>query len=116
MSKTAINSFCKQFVAVLKGDNTEVQAEKAWRACESGLKVSIAAMEGDSIKLEDDVASAIERLDQARVNKGEIPSNRDIYVSNLIDAKNSLNKAEKVLKAHNETLSFLKNEYETLKS
>ena len=58
MSK--MNSFVKQFVAAVKGDDVEVQAQKAWRSAESALKVQIAAREGDTISLEDAVNQAKE--------------------------------------------------------
>ena len=113
---TKLNSFMTQFAAAIKGDNVEVQAAKTWRQAESGLKVTIAALEGDVIKLEDNVTNAQENLDGARINNGKSITNREYYIDGLVSAKNVLNAAEKELKAHNAKLDFLKGEYEALKA
>lgn len=115
MSKTVVNSFVTQFVAAIKGDNVEATAEKAWRSAESALKVQLSSLEGDSIKLEDAVESAKEKLAACRINKGVVIENRDVYVSNLIEAKNYLVKQEKALSTHIETLKFLQDEYDALR-
>ena len=113
---TKMNSFVKQFVAAIKGDDAEVQGQKAWRSAESALKVQIASLDGDTIKLEDDVENAKEELAHARINNGNIISNRDWYVRDLVAAKNELTLAEKALKDHNIKLDFLKSEYDSLKA
>jgi len=112
MSK--MNSFVKQFVAAVKGDDVEVQAQKAWRSAESALKVQIASREGDTIAREDRVTEAKEALDQARINRGKTITNREYYISSLISAKNNLTDAEEALEGHMAELNFLKEEYETL--
>lgn len=112
MSK--LNSFCKEFVAIIKGDDAEVRAQKAWRQCESGLKVQIAALKGDVIAKEDKVENAKEALGLARVNNGQLISDRETYVANLIDAKNRLTKAEKELEQHNAQIAFLEEQYKQL--
>ena len=112
MSK--MNSFVKQFVAAVKGDDVEVQAQKAWRSAESALKVQIAAREGDTISLEDNVNLAKENLAQARINFGETISDRETYIDTLIEAKNELTEAEEELSLHMEELNFLKEEYKAL--
>lgn len=112
MSK--MNSFVKQFVAAVKGDDVEVQAQKAWRSAESALKVQIAAREGDTTGLEDAVDYAKEALDAARINHGNKITDREDYISNLIDAKNALTEAEQELNFHMEELNFLKEEYKAL--
>jgi hypothetical protein len=112
MSK--MNSFVKQFVAAVKGDDVEVQAQKAWRSAESALKVQIAAREGDTISLEDTVNIAKEELVKARINYGQPITNREEYIDTLIDAKNDLTEAEQELNFHMEELNFLKEEYKAL--
>ena len=42
-----LNSFAKQFVAIIKGDDAEAKAAKVWRQAESAFKVQIAALGGD---------------------------------------------------------------------
>ena len=112
MTKT--NSFVRQFIAAVKGDDVEVQGQKAWRSAESALKVQIAALEGDTIELEDNVDKATEALDAARINGGKVITERDSYIENLFDAKEELVEAEDSLKAHLEELAFLKEEYAKL--
>ena len=113
---TTMNSFVKQFVAAVKGDDVEAQAMKAWRSAESALKVQIASLDGDVIKLEDDVTNAQEKLAQARINNGRTITDRESYISTLTQAKNKLIIAEKALNDHNKNLDFLKGEYEALRS
>lgn len=111
---TKLNSFATQFVAAIKGDNAEVLAQKAWRSAESALKVQIANLDGDVIRKEDAVTVAEENLTSARINHGSPISDRDAYVQALLNAKESLTKAEKELEAHVKTTDFLKSEYEAL--
>jgi hypothetical protein len=105
MSK--INSFVKQFIAAVQGDDAEVQAQKAFRSADSALKVQIASLNGDVIKLEDDVEAAKEALNAARINGGKVISDRNYYVEQLVAAKNTLTQREKSLKDHNAKLEFL---------
>lgn len=113
---TKLNSFVTQFVAIVKGDNAEVQGAKAWRSAESALKVQIASLGGDLIRKEDNVSAAQESIRLARVNNGQAITDRDQYVANLISAKEQLVRAEKALKAHQETIKFLEEEYANLKA
>lgn len=109
-----LNSFCKEFVALVKGDDVEAKAQKVWRQAESGLKVQIAALKGDVIAKEDKVENAKEGLTLARVNNGNLISDREMYVSYLIEAKNKLTKAEKELEQHNAQIAFLEEQYKQL--
>jgi len=109
-----MNSFVKQFIAAAKGDDVEVMAQKAWRSAESALKVQIAAREGDTISLEDEVARKKEALETARINNGRKVANREDYIDELINAKNNLTEAEEELNDHLSELNFLKSEYDKL--
>lgn len=113
---TKMNSFVKQFVAVVKGDDAEALGMKVWRQCESALTGQISAMNFKTISLEGVVAEAEEKLASARVNNGNKVSSMENYINNLTEAKNTLIRAEKALKDHNTQLDFLKAEYEALKS
>ena len=113
---TKLNSFVNQFVAIVKGDDAQIQGSKAWRSAESALKVQIASLSGDLIRKEDAVEQANENLSKARVNNGVQISDRDQYISNLISAKERLNHAEKELEAHQKTIKFLEDEYNNLKA
>lgn len=111
-----MNSFVKQFVALVNGDDVEVQAQKAWRGAESALKVQIASKEGDTVTLEDDVDKAKENLESSRVNHGKNITDRVQYIDNLIVAKNRLTEAEEKLESHNAELDFLREEYSSLQT
>ena len=115
MSKTVVNSFVSQFMAKIKGDDVQVQAEKVWRQAESALNQSISSLEGDLIDKEDAVERAKENLADARVNNGNPITDRKAYVDGLIRAKEYLKKVQKELDAHNATIEFLKGEHEELK-
>ena len=111
-----LNSFVKQFAAILTGDNNEAKALKVWRQCESAFKVQIAALGGDLIRKEDSVSQAEEKLAKALVNGGNEINDRDQYITNLISAKEGLKHAEKQLAAHKETIAFLEEQYALLKA
>lgn len=111
-----LNSFAKQFVAIIKGDDAEAKSAKVWRQAESAFKVQIAALGGDLIRKEDAVAQAEERLAKALVNNGNEITDRDIYIENLISAKESLKSVEKQLAAHKETIAFLEEQYNVLRA
>ena len=113
---TTTNSFVKQFIALVKGDEAEIKALKIWRQAESAFKVQIAALGGDLIRKEDSVSQAEEKLAKALVNGGNEINDRDQYIANLISAKESLKQAEKQLTAHKETIAFLEEQYALLKA
>jgi hypothetical protein len=112
MSK--MNSFVKSFVAIIKGDDAEVKAQKAYRQAVSGLKSQINSLEGDTVNYEDKLQDAKEAQAVARVNNGEPITNRDHYVKTLINAKNGVTDAEEALEVHIAKIEFLKEELEIL--
>ena len=111
-----LNSFAKQFIALLNGDDAEAKAAKVWRQAESAFKVQIAALGGDLIRKEDAVTQAEEKLAKALVNNGCEIIDRDAYISNLISAQEALRQAEKQLQAHKDTIKFLEEQYAKLKA
>lgn len=115
MAKTVLNSFCKEFIAKVKGDDVEAQAEKVWRQANSALKSSISSMEGDLIEKEDKVTEAKENLMSARINHGKAITNRNYYIDALVTAEEKVRSAQKQLDAHIATITFLKDQHESLK-
>ena len=111
-----LNSFAKQFIALVNGDETEAKAAKVWRQAESAFKVQIAALGGDLIRKEDAVTQAEEKLAKALVNNGNEITDRDAYISNLISAQESLRQSQKQLTAHKDTIEFLEKQYDKLKA
>ena len=111
-----LNSFAKQFVAIIKGDNAEATAAKVWRQAESAFKVQIAALNGDLIRKEDAVTQAEEKLAKALVNHGIEITDREAYISNLLRAKEALASVQKELTAHQATIAFLEEQYALLRA
>ena len=111
-----LNSFAKQFVAIIKGDDAEAKAAKVWRQAESAFKVQIAALGGDLIRKEDTVTQAEEKLAKALVNNGNEITDRDAYISNLISTQEALRQSQKNLTAHKDTIEFLEKQYAKLKA
>jgi len=116
MNMATVKSFVKSFVAAVSGDDVSSKAEKAFRQAQSALKSQISSLEGDTINLEEKVHDAKEAQEGARINHGNLISDRNLYVDNLIMAKNRVVEAEKALKQHNEKISFLKSELSDLES
>lgn len=112
-----VNSWIKEFKALVTGDSATATGEKVKRSADSALKVQLSSNEGRLISLEDSLEDAKENLRKARLNYGKTMSSdneRDSYVSNLLDARNKVTKAEKALKDHKDLLSFFKDELANL--
>jgi len=109
-----MNSFVKQFIAVIKGDDAEATAQKVWRQANSALTSQISSMKGDLIGKEDKVIEAKEALSLARVNNGKSISDRNKYIQDLTNAKNKLTEAEKELNNFNNLIKFLEDELSSL--
>lgn len=111
-----LNLFVKEFIALINGDTDEVEAIKAWRGAESALKVQIALKEAETVRLEDNLERAKEKLKKARVNNGKVVGeNLNGYIDQLISAANAVTAAEESLENHHANLNFLKGEYDSLK-
>ena len=110
MSVSKTKSFVKEVVALLKGDDAEATAQKILRQADSAFKTQIAALNGDTIALEDGVDEAKENLRLTRLNHGESIKDRNQYVRNLLDAQNKLTAAEEALESHLEKLKFLEDQ------
>lgn len=113
---TKVESFINQVVAIIKGDDANATAMKIWRQADSAFKVQIASLNGDLVSLEDAVANAQEHLTKRLVNYGKEITNRDQYIDNLREAKESLKKTERELAAHKATIAFLEEQYALLKA
>ncbi len=102
-----MKTFVKQFVAIVKGDDAEAQAQKALRQADSALKTQVSSLKGDTIDLEEKVNDAKEAQANALVNNGEVISDRNGYVRKLLAAKNNVTEAEETLKTHKLKIAFL---------
>lgn len=109
-----MKSFVKEFVAKIKGDDAEALAQKALRQADSALKTQIATLTGDTITFEDRVEAAKEGQANARINGGNPITDRELYVENLLEAKNEVTEAEEALALHKEKIAFLQGELDSL--
>ena len=110
MSST-VKSYIEQFVAFVKGDDAAVIGAKVQRQANSAFKTQIHSLEGKLVILEDRVTNAEEELVKARLNYGEVLTEEQqegAYVENILRAQETILKAQKELKAHKETIAFLK--------
>jgi hypothetical protein len=105
-------SFVKQFIALIKGDDAEALAQKVFRQRSAALTAHIAVAKSETLVLEDKLEEAIEAQNSARLNHGNSISDRDNYVASLIIAENNVIEAKENLEAHLEKISFLEKELE----
>lgn len=115
---TKMESYIKEAVALIKGDDATSVATKNWRKSVSAFKVQLAAMEGNLISKEDKVENAKEVLKKALYNNGVLIGDNqgDSFIQNIINAQNSVEQAEKELVAHKKTIAFLEEQYSLLKA
>tara|TARA_R110000868_G_scaffold14426_4_gene67172 strand:+ start:4663 stop:4986 length:324 start_codon:yes stop_codon:yes gene_type:complete len=104
----------KEVVAIIKGDDAEATGQKILRQADSAFKAQIASLNGDTIAFEDAVENAQDRVNLCRVNRGDMITDRNQYIRNLLDAKNNLTEAEEELAVHNEKLTFLNEQFKLL--
>lgn len=106
-----ITSFAKQIIAILKGDDAAVTAQKIYRVADSTLKSSIALKQADLVSKEQSVEDAQEHLANMRINKGIIIGDaRENYLRNLINAKKDLDLKEENLENLKKEIEFLQSE------
>jgi chromosome segregation ATPase len=109
-----INSFVKQFAAMITGDTAEVQAQKNYRKAVSALNTQIAKLKGDTIGFEEAVESAQEAAQNALVNNGKDITDRTEYVRNLVSTNNAWEDAQDALENHLDTIAFLEDKLDEL--
>lgn len=109
-----VKSFLRQFEAFVKGDDSKAKAEKVLRGAYSALQTHIHSLTGDTLGKEDEIDAAKEELQKARLNYGELISNRNTYVENLLKAENRLTAANQAMELHNAKISVLKKHLQQL--
>ena len=108
MSKAS--KFLALAVAMITGDDAKAKSLKIQKKAVAGLRAQIAVKEAKTLTLEDNVESAQEGLEKARVNDGQLISNSDDYIMNLMTANGILEIQENTLKSHEDVVAFLKGE------
>jgi hypothetical protein len=112
MNKT--KSFIAQFVALIKGDDVEVQAQKVWRQAESAFKTQIAALQGKTLDFEDKIVEANEAAELTLLNHGKKIEDRDAYIANVLLAENRKLEAEEAMKDHKRKIDLLQKKLDQL--
>lgn len=102
-----MKNIVKTVVAIIKGDDAEVVGLKIMRQADSALKAQIAALNGDTITLEDNLTDAEENLEKAVANYGELIKDRNVYTSNLLVAENKITMAKDALELHKAKIAVL---------
>lgn len=116
MKKNQVSSFINQFIATVKGDDAQAQAEKNWRKANSALKSAIPSSEGDTIRFEDELETAKEALKKAKVNYGNDITNPSAYIEGLLRARQAVEDAQENLELHLKKVAILNEELESLSS
>lgn len=100
-----VNSFVKQVVARLKGDDNEVVAQKVARKAMSALEGQVAALKAQLVDDEQRVEDAQERLDNAIYPTSVFTDNR-WYCQNIANAQSELESAKEILTTTQESIEF----------
>lgn len=113
---TQTKSFIAQFVALIKGDDAEAQAQKVWRQAESAFKTQISALEGKTLDFEDKIVEAHEAEELAVLNNGQKITDRDGYIKKVLDAGNKVLEAEEAMVEHKRKIDFLQSKLNQLRA
>jgi DNA repair ATPase RecN len=109
MSNTKkVNSFVKQVVARLKGDDNEVVAQRVARKAMSAIEGQIAALKAQLVDDEQRVEDAQEMLDNAIYPTAVFSDNRR-YCQEIADAHTRLENSKESLKATQDSIEFFTN-------
>jgi len=112
-----MKSFVKQFVALVKGDDATVVAEKNYRKAKAALETQLAIAKGDLVTYETELEDAQETVANALVNNGEnIGSDSEGYVGRLLNAEEAVSEAEDNLESHKLLIKFFEDKLNELDS
>jgi hypothetical protein len=100
-----VNSFVKQVVARLKGDDNEVVAQRVARKAMSAIEGQIAALKAQVVDDEQRVEDAQEYLDNMIYPTSVFSDNR-AYCQNIVNAHTQLENAQETLKATQDSIEF----------
>jgi prefoldin subunit 5 len=108
MSEVAtVKSYVKQVIAKLKGDESEVVAEKNFRKAVSSVKQQIGGLENKQVDLESSLEEAQERLDNAKYPTTLI-SNSQSFTQSIATAQERVDNAQAELDATKKSITFFK--------
>tara|TARA_R110000850_G_scaffold90138_4_gene192373 strand:+ start:5521 stop:5868 length:348 start_codon:yes stop_codon:yes gene_type:complete len=114
--KKEVSNFVALVVALIQGDDAQLQAIKIQKKAKAALTSQIAVKEAHTLTLEDSVDAAEEAMAKVRVNGGKPIINMDNYISSLLSANRFLSSQKEALTFHEEVIDFLKTELEIVKA
>lgn len=88
-----LNSFGKEVLARLVGDNNEVQAQKITRKAMSAVGGQIASLKANLVDAELELDNAREAYDNAKY-PSSYPNNNSEYCEGLVDAQAQVDRAQ----------------------
>ena len=107
-------NFIKEVVAIIKGDDAEAKGLKILRQADSAFKTQISSLTGDTVTLEDALDEAKEALRLARLNNGNLITDRNVYIKNILEKQNAIIEAQEALDEHVAKIEFLKQQHDLL--
>ena len=110
-----LSNFVRLAIAKISGHDAEATALKIERKAIAALASQIAVQEALVIDYEQAVEDAEEKLDEARINSGNLIEDRDWYVQSIVDAHEFLEDSKKQLADLKEIIKFLKSELSNIK-
>lgn len=102
------NTFVKQFIALVKGDDAAALAESTKRKANAALTEKISKLTGDIVDREEAVKETEEALQKAKLNYGTAITSRPDYIATLLQAKVKHQEAIEALEETQYNLDFLK--------
>lgn len=112
----SVKNFVALVVAMIKGDDAKATAIKIQKKATMGLTAQIAVKDAVTLELEENVESAVEALNSARANNGELIKDTSEYIVTLLTRKKEVTKAKEALASHQAVIDSLKEELELINS
>lgn len=104
---TTAKSYVKQIIARLKGDESQVVAEKNFRKAVSSVKQQIGALENKEVDLDTQLDEANEKLSDAKYPTSLI-TNTQSYTQGIATAQERVDNAQAELDTTKKSISFFK--------
>lgn len=83
-----MKTFIKSICAYIKGDQAEITATKIAKKVSSIFNVEIPLLESKIMECEEAIEDAREVIKKSLMNNGELITDKNSYIENLINAKN----------------------------
>lgn len=102
----SVKTFIELAVAIIKGDDAEAKAIKIQQRAKRNLEAQLAGYNLSKNTAEDDLEMAKENYDNALVNNGELITDNDAYLDNLVAAHDKVETAQSALDVINDNINM----------